>query len=246
MSGSTSPPWLSASNAMPAVIAPSPITATTLRCVALALRGDRHAERGRDRGRRMADAERVVLAFLALRERREAVLLLDRGDAVAAAGQDLVRIALVADVPDQAVARRVEQVVQRDGQLDHAQAGAEMAAGASPPIRSGRRAARRATAGSSSRERGAGRPACRCAPGAGSGRGRSSAYCWPSGRPGQGRCREQIRATAFGSRNPPDGAARRRIRGHIAVPVREPFRRFADVAARHARCPRIVTRCPVP
>ena len=29
--GSTSPPWFSASNAMPAVIAPSPITATTLR-----------------------------------------------------------------------------------------------------------------------------------------------------------------------------------------------------------------------
>ena len=32
-----------------------------------------------------------------------AVLLLDRVDAVAAAGQDLVRIALVADVPDEAV-----------------------------------------------------------------------------------------------------------------------------------------------
>ena len=76
----------------------------------------------------MADAEGVVLAFFALRERRDAVLLLDRVDAVAAAGEDLVRIALVADVPDQAVVRRVVQVVQRDGQLDHAQAGAEMAA----------------------------------------------------------------------------------------------------------------------
>ncbi len=42
MSGSTSPPWFSASNAMPAVIAPSPITATTLRwsflrCAAIAM-----------------------------------------------------------------------------------------------------------------------------------------------------------------------------------------------------------------
>ncbi len=42
MSGSTSPPWFSASNAMPAVIAPSPITATTLRwsplrCAAMAM-----------------------------------------------------------------------------------------------------------------------------------------------------------------------------------------------------------------
>ena len=52
-----------------------------------------------------------------------------RADAVAAAGEDLVRIGLMADVPDDAVARRVEQVVQRDGQLDHAEAGAEMAAG---------------------------------------------------------------------------------------------------------------------
>jgi hypothetical protein len=40
-----------------------------------------------------------------------------------------VRIGLVADVPDQPVARRVEHVVQRHGELDHAQPGAEMAAG---------------------------------------------------------------------------------------------------------------------
>ena len=42
MFGSTSPPWFSASNAMPAVIAPSPITATNLRgsplrCAAMAM-----------------------------------------------------------------------------------------------------------------------------------------------------------------------------------------------------------------
>ncbi len=35
----------------------------------------------------------------------------------------------MADVPDQPVARRVEQVVQRDGELDDAEPGAEMAAG---------------------------------------------------------------------------------------------------------------------
>ena len=35
----------------------------------------------------------------------------------------------MADVPDQPVVGRVEYVVQRDRQLDHAQAGAEMAAG---------------------------------------------------------------------------------------------------------------------
>ncbi len=50
-------------------------------------------------------------------------------DAVAPAGEDLVRIGLVADVPDQPVVGRVEHVVQRHRQFDDAEAGAEMAAG---------------------------------------------------------------------------------------------------------------------
>ena len=45
-----------------------------------------------------------------------------RADAVAAAGEDLVRIGLMADVPDQPVVRRVEHVVQGDRQFDHAEA----------------------------------------------------------------------------------------------------------------------------
>ena len=77
----------------------------------------------------MGGAERVVFALGALGEAGEAAALAQRADAVAAAGEDLVRIGLVADVPDQAVARRVEHVVQRDRQLDHAQAGAEVTAG---------------------------------------------------------------------------------------------------------------------
>jgi hypothetical protein len=40
-----------------------------------------------------------------------------------------VRIGLVADVPDQPVAWRVEQIMQRDGKLDDAKASAQMAAG---------------------------------------------------------------------------------------------------------------------
>ncbi len=36
----------------------------------------------------------------------------------------------MADVPDEAVARRVEGVVERDGQLDRAEAGARVAADA--------------------------------------------------------------------------------------------------------------------
>ena len=77
----------------------------------------------------MRRAEAVVFAFGALGEPRQPAALAQRPDTVAPAGQDLVRIGLMADVPDQPVVRRVEHVVQRDGQLDHAEAGAEMPAG---------------------------------------------------------------------------------------------------------------------
>ena len=77
----------------------------------------------------MGGAERVVIALGALGEAGQAAAGAQRADAVAAAGQDLVRIGLMADVPDQAVARGVEDVVQRRGQFDDAKAGAEMAAG---------------------------------------------------------------------------------------------------------------------
>src|SRR5207248_1158432 len=46
-----------------------------------------------------------------------------------AAGDDLVRIGLVADVPDQFVDRRVEHIMKRDRQLDHAERRAQMPAG---------------------------------------------------------------------------------------------------------------------
>ena len=97
--------------------------------LALQVARDRHAEAGGDRGRGMRGAERVVFALGALGEAGEAVALAQRADAIAASGQDLVRIGLVADVPDQPVGRRIENVMQRDGELDHAEAGAEMAAG---------------------------------------------------------------------------------------------------------------------
>ncbi len=77
----------------------------------------------------MRGPERVVFAFGALGEAGQAPALADGADAVAAAGQNLVRIGLVADVPDHPVPGGVEDVMQGDGQLDHAQAGAEMAPG---------------------------------------------------------------------------------------------------------------------
>ena len=64
-----------------------------------------------------------------LREARKAARLTDRAHAASTPGQDLVGIGLMAYVPDQPVARRIEEIMQRDGQLDDAKARTEMAAG---------------------------------------------------------------------------------------------------------------------
>src|SRR3546814_4461660 len=69
----------------------------------------REAEAGRDRGRAVRRAEGVVDALLAAGESGEAAALAQGADAVAPAGEDLVRIALMRDVPDQLVPRRLEQ-----------------------------------------------------------------------------------------------------------------------------------------
>ena len=49
---------------------------------------------------------------------------------VAAAGQDLVCVSLVADIPDEPVVRRVENVMHRDRQLDRTEARSRVAADA--------------------------------------------------------------------------------------------------------------------
>ncbi len=77
----------------------------------------------------MRSAERVVFALGALGEARQAAAHAKRADAVAAAGQDLVRIGLVADVPHDPVIWGVEHVMQRDGEFDDAQTSAQMPPG---------------------------------------------------------------------------------------------------------------------
>ena len=78
----------------------------------------------------MAGDEGVVLAFLTLGEAGQTVGLAQRVHALAAAGQYLVGIGLVADIPDDAVFRRIEHAVQRDGQFDDAEVRRQVAAGA--------------------------------------------------------------------------------------------------------------------
>ena len=77
----------------------------------------------------MPGAVAIVFAFGAQGESVEAVRLADGVEPVLAAGEQLVDVALVAHVPDKLVLRRAEDLVQRDGELDHAQVGAEVAAG---------------------------------------------------------------------------------------------------------------------
>ncbi len=76
----------------------------------------------------MTGAHDVVLGLEDRAERGQPVVLADCRQGVAAAGEDLVRVGLVADVPEDLVAGRVEQAVQGDGQLAGAEVGAEVAA----------------------------------------------------------------------------------------------------------------------
>ncbi len=89
----------------------------------------RHAESGADGGARMRSAEGVVLALATARKARQALPHPHPVHLLAPAGQHLVAVGLVAHVPHNAVVRGVEDVVQRNGQLDRPQIGREMAAG---------------------------------------------------------------------------------------------------------------------
>ena len=75
----------------------------------------------------MTDAEGVVFALGAGGKGRETAVLLDGVQELAPAGEHLVRVRLMTDVPHQPVVGRVENVMQRHGQLDRSQTGGEVA-----------------------------------------------------------------------------------------------------------------------
>ncbi len=89
---------------------------------------DRHAQRCADGSAGMADAKGVVVAFGPFREAGQTAFAADASHGLFPSGQDLVGVGLMADVPHQAVARRIKDVVKGDGKLKHAQAGPEMTA----------------------------------------------------------------------------------------------------------------------
>ena len=96
---------------------------------ALQLEGGGHAVGVAEDGRGVAVLDPVVLRLGAARVAGEPVLLAEVGEGVAAAGDQLVDVGLVAGVPQQQVAGRVEGPVQGQGELDDAEVGAEVTTG---------------------------------------------------------------------------------------------------------------------
>ena len=90
--------------------------------------GDGHAKCSADGGARVAGTEGVVVALVAAQEPRQSAALADGRQSVAPAREDLVRIALVSDVPHDGVVRCLEHVVQCHRQFDGAEPGGEVAA----------------------------------------------------------------------------------------------------------------------
>ena len=71
----------------------------------------------------MRGAESVINTFFASRKTGNAALLAQFRHARAPPRQDFVPVSLVAHIPDQAIMRRIENVVQRDGQFHRAEIG---------------------------------------------------------------------------------------------------------------------------
>lgn len=97
-------------------------------CRAAQVACDGHAERGRDRRTGMAGAKRVIRTFVPPQVAGQPVELFYRAEAVEPTCHQLVRIRLVADVPDKLVVGRIEGDVKGQGQFDHTQVGRQVPA----------------------------------------------------------------------------------------------------------------------
>ena len=90
--------------------------------------GGRHAQRGGKGRAGVTSAKAIVFALRAERKTVQTVRLADGAEPVAAPGEQLVNVNLVADVPDKFVLGRIEDAMEGDGEFHHAQIGSEMAA----------------------------------------------------------------------------------------------------------------------
>ena len=77
----------------------------------------------------MGRAERIVFAFGALGETIQPAPLAQGLDAITPPSQDFMGIGLMAHIPDQAVARRIEDMVERHRKLNNAETRPKVATG---------------------------------------------------------------------------------------------------------------------
>ena len=77
----------------------------------------------------MPGIKRIVVTFRALGETGEAIQLAQGRKTFSPPGEQLVRVRLVTDIPEQMVLRTVEEIMQRDGEFHHAEICAQMATG---------------------------------------------------------------------------------------------------------------------
>ena len=90
----------------------------------------RHAHGGADGRTGVAHAEEVVGALDGCREPGHATALAQLGQKMLATREQLVRVALMADVKEQSIVSEVEHVVHGHGQFDHAEVRREVATAA--------------------------------------------------------------------------------------------------------------------
>jgi len=88
-----------------------------------------HTDCGCDSGAGMADGELVIFAFFRVGKAAYAVGFAEQLKLVFPAGDDFMRIALVADVPEQFVLFEIEGVVQRQRQFHDAEVAGQMSTG---------------------------------------------------------------------------------------------------------------------
>src|SRR5262245_53834616 len=87
-----------------------------------------YAKSGGQSGAGMSSAVAIMLPFGAHRKATQAACAADSGKTSFAPGEKFVDIAFVADIPDEFVFRRAEDIVQGDRQFDNAEVRPEVAA----------------------------------------------------------------------------------------------------------------------
>jgi hypothetical protein len=76
----------------------------------------------------VAGSERIILALGTLWETADPSVLAKRTELILTPGQNLVRISLMANVPDEAIMSGIEYIMQSYGEFNYAKAGGKMPA----------------------------------------------------------------------------------------------------------------------